>query len=571
MFDYLQQFNNLPREIRDKVSSPQAMAILSDLENKYKVDLAMLVMKVMIKSILPNNLTIYFISELALNIEQAESLSKELKEKIFHPVAEYLGLSAEVRALDLDKDISLLIKEAGLVLASENLISRLKNILATYLRGVRSRIDARESLVKDVKIGGLGLSQTEAERLFKVCDKSKFNNLVIKNSLSYNPPIASRLDKIVYGSDKAAFPQGEYNLKQALERGETKPVQTNANPIKPDLKPDFVKPDIKPEPVREKIDLAKFERKAEPVKLFKVEENKKIVQAERRLNLPEAEKQLDLPAGEKKIEAPAKVITSLAPAALVASAVPSLPKASIINQAPVNPAHIISQPKKEQGLWGKLFKHDGKKEEKDKFVKNKETSQAELNSLVAKMNQEAIARAKINSINKPSTPIKPSAQVAPIKPISNPIPAPISTPISTPISAPLKASTVNRQAPTPSSSRPHVQDIKPMPKIMGPIEELQFLDLVNFRRLGKTPEEITTKIFAKIQLLERDGYDKMILGIKAWRQSPVNRLYLQMVSEALKKGLVIKELVLALEKEKKEVLSMAEIEAIISLNSKLVF
>lgn len=106
---------------------------------------------------------------------------------------------------------------------------------------------------------------------------------------------------------------------------------------------------------------------------------------------------------------------------------------------------------------------------------------------------------------------------------------------------------------------------------MGPLEELQFLDLVNFRRLGASPAEITAKIFSKIKLLEADGYDKMVLGVHAWRQSPVNRLYLKMVQEAIGKGMTIKDYVLSVQKENKKYLSWEEIEGILSMNSKLVF
>lgn len=106
---------------------------------------------------------------------------------------------------------------------------------------------------------------------------------------------------------------------------------------------------------------------------------------------------------------------------------------------------------------------------------------------------------------------------------------------------------------------------------MGPIEELQFLDLLNFRRLGKTPTEISVKIFSKIKLLEADGYDKMVAGVRAWRQSPVNRLYLKMVQEAMSKGMKLKDFAASAEKENKNNLSLSEIEAILEMNSKLVF
>jgi len=590
MFDYLQQFNNLPREIRDKVSSPQAMAVLSDLENKYKVDLAMLVMKVMIKSISPNNLTTYFISELSLNIEQAENLSKELKEKIFHSVAEYLGLSAEVRALDLDKDINLLIKEAGLVLASDNLISRLKNILATYLRGVRSKIDAKESLMKDVKIGGLGLSLIEVERLFKVCDKSKFNNLAIANSLSSAPAPLSRLDKIVSNSLKTNSQFEEYSLKQALEKGETKSVEKDRNFVETTAP----KERVEANQIKEKIDLSKFEKK---INLPKLAEQKNLPEFEVQKKFPKFEEQKDLPRPESKLNLPQgeqRAIISVPPLTPPKSNIQAEVKKAIVEtdvikpvvatSAQSNPLQTISKPVAELGLWSKLFRKPVSNIKKDKtIIKDENTSKAELNSLVAQMNQAAIVRAKAmqtvkqNTTNTPRIPNTSSAPIATVKPIISATPITPKMSVSATLhniptaSSILPSAVPHRQAPTPSSSRPHVRDIKPMPKVMGPIEELQFLDLVNFRRLGKTPEEISAKIFSKIQLLERDGYDKMIQGIKAWRQSPVNRLYLQMVFEALKKGMTVKDFVLASEQEKKEGLSFIEIETIINLNSKLIF
>jgi hypothetical protein len=116
-----------------------------------------------------------------------------------------------------------------------------------------------------------------------------------------------------------------------------------------------------------------------------------------------------------------------------------------------------------------------------------------------------------------------------------------------------------------------MHDIKPMPKVMGPIEELQFLDVINFRRLGATPAEITAKVLAKIKLLEKDGYDKMVAGVRAWRQSPVSRLYLRLGQEAIAKGLTMKAMVESRKGANQEYLSMEEIEAIVSLNGKLVF
>lgn len=109
--------------------------------------------------------------------------------------------------------------------------------------------------------------------------------------------------------------------------------------------------------------------------------------------------------------------------------------------------------------------------------------------------------------------------------------------------APAKPMAASRPAAPVASTKKIIQDVKPVPKVMGPIEELQFLDLVNFRRLGKTAAESTAKIFSKIKLLEAEGYDKMIAGVRAWRQSPVNRLYLKMGREAIRQGVPLKDFV----------------------------
>jgi hypothetical protein len=123
----------------------------------------------------------------------------------------------------------------------------------------------------------------------------------------------------------------------------------------------------------------------------------------------------------------------------------------------------------------------------------------------------------------------------------------------------------------PSAARPQMHDIRPIPKVMGPIEELQFLDLTNFHRLGKTPAEITAKIMAKIKLLEKEGYDKMVLGVRAWRESPISRLYLRLGQEAIAKEIPLKDAIDSRQKEAKEYLTMEEVEAIVILNSKLSF
>lgn len=476
MFDYLQQFNSLPKDLRDKVSSPEAMSSLAEIESRYRVDLAMVVMKVMIKTLAVKDLPSLFISEFNLGPEQADKMSQELKAKIFAPVADYVGISSERRALDLSNDIGVLIKEAGMAMPSEFLIERLKSILATYLRGVRSKIDTKASLLKDIASGGLNLTQPEVDRILKVCDTEKFKSGENSSVVLKTPSPMTRLDKIVLGSEGLAQateasslskPIVEYDLKRALASGETKRI---AAPTEQATQPTV-------QPVEPPVAV---EKKVSPV-----------------------EPLLKAPLLEEKTA-----------------------------QSEFKNAGIVRKPEN-NGLLNKIFS-DGSK---------------------PKLNSTPSGAVKLASISADAPIATVATQEAPKMKIANPAAARLAA----------------TGAMAADSSRKLMHDVKPLPKVMGPLEELQFLDLLNFRRLGKNPEEMTSKIFNKIKLLEREGYEKMIAGIGAWRKSPVSRLYLQIVQEAVASSLPLREAITAREKKGREGLSMEEIEAIMNLNSKLIF
>jgi hypothetical protein len=494
MFDYLQKFNSLPQDLRERVSSPSAMLAISNLENKYRVDLAMVVMKIMIKGIAIPDLTAYFISELGLTPTAATELTADLKAQVLFAVADYLGLAAEKRAFDLDQDINLLIKAASLSFASDNLVSRFRNIIGTYFKGVRGKIDTRNSLAKDVKIGGLNLSPAEIDRVFKACDNYRAAGAAAV-TVAAKPPVAAASSLPRLAPKPPVAPVAEYDLKQALASGQ---VQTKV----------------------------------------KTSETAKIT-------APVA--QLDLPGVQP---APAQVLSSApvsapapAPAPAPVKAAPKIfptakstmsslsPLKSVAPSAALPKKNIVPDASK-PSFWSKF-----------KF-----------------------------SRKSTAVPVAPKAVVpnAPVKPVVKPVvKAVVAAPLHNPTFQP--SISISRPAPAPSAARPQMHDIKPVPKVMGPIEELQYLDVVNFRRLGATPAETTAKIFNKIKLLERDGYDKMVAGVQAWRQSPVNRLYLRLGQEAVAKGLSFRDAIAARQQDNKEYLSLAEVEAILSLNSKLAF
>ena len=122
-----------------------------------------------------------------------------------------------------------------------------------------------------------------------------------------------------------------------------------------------------------------------------------------------------------------------------------------------------------------------------------------------------------------------------------------------------------------SENKAAVEDITRPPKVMGPIEELKYLSLKIFRRLAADPKEAILKIKQKIDVMEKESLVKKIQAIKAWRQSEVYKLYLEIGKESIEKNRETSQIVQERENSGKITLSEAEIEAIVELNKSLRF
>jgi len=116
-----------------------------------------------------------------------------------------------------------------------------------------------------------------------------------------------------------------------------------------------------------------------------------------------------------------------------------------------------------------------------------------------------------------------------------------------------------------------MDDVKFKPKVMSPIDELRYMDLISFRRLSQDVREITKKIKEKIKLLEEDSYAKRSSGIRAWRMSPVNKLYLDIGKISISKNKAINAIIEERKLNHQEHLNVKEFKAITDLNRDLRF
>lgn len=535
MFDYLQQFNKLPKELREKVSSPAAMDVLLSLEKKYNVSLAMLVMQIMVKQMMFKDLPAYFSVEMGLSLDKAEALTEELREKIFFSVSSYLGLKDKQKSLDPEeKDLELIMKENSIILPSQELLSRCRKILLTYRKGIRSKIDVRSSLEKPIANGGLGLDPQATERLLKALEKNKTSDssqskMDEVNKVHVPKSVQNEVDQLI--NRQAA--ESTYDLKDDLDKGKVKIPEKLRNRFqdkvdKLDLSHELEAPEERlaleaPElgnnlQTNTKEDLVVKDQAKKTVSASTIapppppppppsrDKEKKSMNESVVADVKGAESQ---GSGDFKLEAtsskPNEASSSLSPEKVLAT-------------KDLQPQNVSSQSFKKKPSGSNL---------RNKFFSKSQD----------KGNTDKIASSNLEEMVK---------------------------------TASLQSQLKSRPAAS-SDSKTKMEDVKLKPKVMGPLEELRYLDIVNFRRLGSSPEEITQKIIMKIKLLKKDGYDRMVQGVQSWRQSPVNKTYIRIVQEAINKGLTLQEVIEARQNAKKEGLSKEEIEAIIDMNTKLMF
>ena len=130
---------------------------------------------------------------------------------------------------------------------------------------------------------------------------------------------------------------------------------------------------------------------------------------------------------------------------------------------------------------------------------------------------------------------------------------------------------VPSSVPKTASGRPKLADVQFTRALAGPVDELRSMSRTEFHRLSSDPKQAIAKIKSKVDLLGEEGYAKKVAGIKAWRTSPLNKMYIQISQNALLNGLTMEQ---ALEQAKAgggEVPTADEMHALTSLNGTLRF
>ncbi len=492
MLAYLEKFNKLPQALRNKVTSPAVMANLTELEKRYKVNLAVLVMKIMVKDVNFGNLSDYLKFEFKLNESQGQQLAEEMKNKIFKEVLNYLTQAATA------------------VVSAPKPVAAPPRVKAAA---------AVSPLTSASKAGSVG---QPAEKIFKPqASQAK----VASASFYFSPEDEEEIRELAgkIGDISAAAKEEiiERKLNKIIEDakinfGSTGLLERFKQILKTYLRG-----------IRDRLEVKQTLIKSFDLGGLSFDNDsaeKVMVLAENIINLP------DVPAAK-----------------------PMQAKKSIPGLAEEKKQAVASL----KNIGARDFEYD-------------------LASLAKRQDkkQETAAvkpAAKLDTDHElaPPTPALLPGQAPKIKVSSEKKTEPEKTTIQAQ-SQPVKIKNITRAQLEPEN-KVKIEDVKFVPRIMGPIEEFAYLDIINFRRLDKEPRQAAAKLQEKINLLEEENYTKKLEAIKAWRGSPLNKLYLEIGGLSISGGKAINVIIEERKRAGKDYLSSEEFEAIMDFNKALRF
>jgi len=485
MLEYLQKYNQLPQSLRSSLAAAGILSLIRNLEAKYKVNLALVVMKMAIGEFSSATLSDGIMTDCKLSADQARGLATELSQGLGFILTDFqnsakaiapqtapqinpvkASLTTVAASASIDTRVADLINKAKIDLASQSLLDRLKQILRTYLLGVRDKLAAKDALTKPVELGGLAFSSDLADNLLKIAD----GKVTAAAAPARRPSLPTSLDQ----SDTAG-----YDLLSSLQASGKSGASVN------------------PLAQQSRLAAASQNNGTKPIP-SNLPWHSATPSSTKATNPPlvKASPIIKLASGDKK-QLPAAPINPKPSPAIQ----PSVPTKPSISPAPVVPA------------------------------------------------------------TAPKTPV-PTASVAPVKP----------APELTIIPKPAKTAPVAPVTPEYSkteSGAVKMDDIQFTPRVFTPIDELKYMTLKNFRNLSSNPAEATELIKKKIQSLGKDDFSWRLEGISAWKQSPVNKMYVDIYHAAMSEGKQITQIITDRLETNPEAMSGAEFEAIFSFNQEV--
>ncbi len=125
--------------------------------------------------------------------------------------------------------------------------------------------------------------------------------------------------------------------------------------------------------------------------------------------------------------------------------------------------------------------------------------------------------------------------------------------------------------PAAPMAKPSLVDVKAPPRVVGPLEELKTLSLVDFRRLDPSSVRALEKIRTKIDLIGETSVARRLEAVRAWQASPIYGAYLRIGRSSIEQGKTVAQVAAEFEAAGTAALTADEFNAVIDFNVKLRF
>lgn len=173
------------------------------------------------------------------------------------------------------------------------------------------------------------------------------------------------------------------------------------------------------------------------------------------------------------------------------------------------------------------------------------------------------------TVKKPETvsapvSVAPASAALRITPVMSPhISKPSTAPSATPFPIPKEEYSFSPPA-KPQNNKALMQDVTPAVRkqTMGPVDEIQYFSITDFRRLSPKVESAREILKGKFQSLQEESYVLFLDARDAWHESPLFHLYQETILNTLQEKKTLKDALA----EKTDGLSQAELDAIVEIN-----
>lgn len=525
MLNYLEKFNSLPADIRSKVSDPAVMQAISELEKEYNVGLASVVMRVMIKEIPILDLPKFFVFEFEMEPKKSEELTEAIKEKVFFGVRDYLGIITE-EEISSEKEIEENIP------ADDTTLPPVQSSGFFFSSEDEEEIRAMAHKMKNFKPNQPALPALDFDA---VIDKTKLDT-----GLSYSSEeLNSRFYQIALTYLKGI--RNKIDAKATLEKttenggmGMKDIFADNVILLLDKNKTDSEKAALEAESKKPKNNDIDQEKRSKPaIGLGQARDMDYDFKALVEKSSVDDKKSDDKPNISFKLDDIERVKNE------IPKADSAVKKIDLEDFVPPSP-HVYGAKQTTPVVA-----------EAAVSVPNPKS-----NSSISIKTNTAVKTGQKPSFSPSNTP-SPSAKV-PIAPKAS-IPAPVEK---------SKKISLHRGA---KSGKVKMDDVKYVPKLTGPIDELKEMNLLNFRRLADEPVVCANKIKEKLEFLEDEGYSQRLQGIEAWRLSPLNKMYLSAGNESIANGISVEDVLNNKKAEAHDFINLEEFNAIMQLNKDLRF